>query len=80
MNTREQAVKTAGERLESIESWGRRIFIAAAVSAVSLAILAGSAVYFGAEYLRAKQAFGEASRKLSEDMATRFNRPASPSP
>ena len=72
MNARDQAVRTAGYRLERIETWTRRAFFAGVICAVALAIIAGAVINLVIDYTRAKSAMAEASRKMSEDMKTRF--------
>jgi hypothetical protein len=69
---RSEAVRTAGERLEAIEAWSRRTFVAAAFGAAMLAILAGLAVYVGIDYLQMKAAMGEAAASFQRDMQQRF--------
>jgi len=72
MNAREQAVRTAGERLERIETWAKRTYQMACVRALALVVVATIAVNFAIDYARAKGAMAEASRKLSEDAKARF--------
>ena len=60
-----EAVKTAGIRLERIETWGRRTFFATAICAASCAILAGIALYVGSEYLRIRNAVLGVPAKVS---------------
>jgi hypothetical protein len=59
---KEQAVKAAGERLESIERWTRATFLVAAAGVGILALMAAGIGYVGLDYLRFKRGMAEASR------------------
>lgn len=59
-----KAVQTAGERLERLEVWMRRCFIAMTACAVLLAVLASIGVYGVIDYMRLKWALGQASREI----------------
>ncbi len=63
--TKEQAVQTAGERLEAIERWMRRACYACTACAVMLAVLTGIAVYGVADYVRIKSAIAETVHELA---------------
>jgi hypothetical protein len=54
--TKDEATRTAGERLEAIERWSRATFAAAVASAILLALIAGGVGYGLAEYVRFKAA------------------------
>jgi hypothetical protein len=54
--TKEQAVQTAGERLERLEVWMRRCCLAMTACAVLLAVLTAIAVYGASDYVRFKSA------------------------
>lgn len=56
-----QAVKTAGERLEAIETWARRTFYAAIVGAACLAPVAICATFAIYQYIRVSIAISHLS-------------------
>jgi hypothetical protein len=61
-------VTTAGERLEAIETWTRRTFVASVVTAHLTAVLAAAALYGGYEYMRIKSALSEAQATAAKSM------------
>ncbi len=71
-----EAARGAADALRGIGAWGRRIFVAAAVGASCLAILAGVVVYLAADYLRARWALQDALTKADR----RINATTRPGP
>lgn len=65
---KQAAIVTAGERLEAIETWMRRTFVASLVIAHLTAVLAAAALYGGYEYMRIKSAVSEAQAKFAKGM------------
>jgi uncharacterized protein YunC (DUF1805 family) len=72
--TQHDAVKTAGARLEAIERWTMLTFVAAALSAACLMVLAAVHTYLACDYLNAKRAMADSVEAVRKDM-TKFRRP-----
>ena len=68
MTLKEQAVQTAGERLERLETWMRRTCIAMTVTAALVAFLAMIAAYCAYDYVCLKNALAEISTKAASDL------------
>jgi hypothetical protein len=66
-SSQSEAVKTAGERLEAIEAWSRRTFIAAAFAAACTGILASATLYVGYEYIQLRRAASQVASSLGGD-------------
>jgi hypothetical protein len=73
--TRSEAVRTAGDRLEAIETWTRRTFIACVVAAAFLGVIATAILYVGYDYVRLKWAASDAAQEFRSKAAGRA-RPA----
>ena len=72
MNANGQAAKTAAYALSRIDHWARVLVFVSVVCALFLAAIAGTMAGLAVEYYNAKHAIAETSRKMSEDMKTRF--------
>lgn len=69
MNVAQQAVKTAGDRLERIEVWCCRTAVAAMVAAVFAGAMTLMVGYMAVDYLRAKAALAEAQEKITKSLS-----------
>ena len=72
------AVKSAGERLEAIEAWSKRSFIASTVAASCMGITTAIACYVVIDYVRLKWAAQDAAASFRSEMEGRMK--ANPSP
>lgn len=73
--TKEQAVQSAGARLDRLNETMRRLLIAAVAIASMLAVLTALALYSALEYWRLKSAVSEAQSKLSQSLKSMPKRP-----
>jgi hypothetical protein len=77
---KDEMVKTAGMRLEAIEAWSRRTFLATMAGTIFLGLIASGLAVVGWEYLRLKRAIGEAATQVDKTIGEFTNRqlPAKP--